>query len=423
MDGLHIVANLYGCRGDARFLTDGQALRQFALDSIERSGLTTLGNLFHEFPISPGAAVTQTGGGVTGCVVLAESHLAMHTWPELRSVTLDVYVCNFTQNNDARARGVVADFIELFRPDDVVRHEVERDKQLMNEWLNPDYGFFLRSSKRIAQIRTAYQDLEIHESPQFGKLFRLDGCFQTSEKDEFHYHENLIHPAAMAHPSPRRALIIGGGDGGSSEELLKHPSIEKLTLVELDGKVIEIAKEHFSAIHHGVFDHPKLDLVEGDGLQYLADTRERFDLIALDLPDPFGPAEQLYESAFFADCKRALAPGGILTLHMGSPVARPERVKAIYQRLASIFEIVKPLVMFIPLYGSLWSMACCSDSFDPTGVAAAEIDRRIGKRNVRQLQYYNGATHHAVFALPNYVRDMTVGSTTVTPLPRKRSAA
>lgn len=420
MDGLHIVANLYGCKGDARFFTDGQALRQFALDSINRAGLTVLGDLFHEFPDGKGA---PTGGGVTGCVVLAESHLAMHTWPELGSVTLDVYVCNFTQNNDAKARGVVDDFLGLFKPEDFVRHEVPRDKQLLQEWMNPDYGFTLHSSKLIGHMRTKFQDLEIHDTPQFGKLFRLDGCNMTSEKEEFYYHENLIHPAATAHPAPKRALIIGGGDGGSSEELLKHPSIEKLTLVELDDKVIDIAREHFAGIHNGVFDHPKLELIVGDGLKYLAETREKFDLIALDLPDPIGPAELLYEAAFFSDCKRALADGGVLTLHMGSPVARPDRVRAIYARLAEQFAVVRPFVMFIPLYGTLWSMATCSDSVDAAAVSVAEIEKRIAKRNLRDLQYYNGSTHQAVFALPNYVRDLTVGrSESVTPLPRRRRA-
>lgn len=419
MDGLHVVANLYRCRGETRYLTDAEPLRRFCIDSIKRAGLTLIGELFHGFPGADGAT---TGGGVTGCVVLAESHLAIHTWPELGSVTLDVYVCNYTSNNDAKARAVVDDLMKLFQPEDFVRHDVPRDRQFMYEWLNESYGFFLRSTKLIEASRTQFQDLEIHETPQFGKLFRLDGCFMTSEKEEFYYHENLIHPAATAHSAPRKALIIGGGDGGAAEELLKHPSIEKLVMVELDGRVVEIAKEHFGAIHHGVFDHPKLELRIEDGLRYLATTSERFDLIALDLPDPVGPAELLYETPFFRDCKRALAPGGVLTLHMGSPVSRPERVQAIHGRLAQTFKTVRPLVVFIPLYGALWSMAVCSDALDPTSISANEIEMRIAKRTLTDLRYYNGATHHAVFALPNFVRDLTVGSTTVTPLPEKRRA-
>jgi len=419
LDGLHVVANLYRCRGGARYLTDAGALRQFCLDHVTQAGLTVLGDLFHEFPGENGA---PSGGGVTGCVVLAESHLAVHTWPELNSVTLDVYVCNYTQDNKTKARQLVDDFMRLFDPEDDVRHDVPRDRQFMYEWLNEDYGFFLRSSRRLEASATDYQDLEVHETPQFGKLFRLDGCFMTSEKEEFCYHENLVHPALTAHPAPKRVLIVGGGDGGCAEEVLKHPSVEQVTVVELDPKVVEIARRHLEKIHHGVFDHPRLQLEIADGLEYVARSDQRYDLIALDLPDPIGPAAQLYEQPFFRDCQRILAPGGALTLHMGSPVAQPARVRDTYRRLREVFAMVRPYVVFIPLYGSLWSLAVCSDSLDPLAVSADEVERRIAKRRLKNLQYYNGATHHAVFALPNYVRDLTIGSNSVTPLPRKRAA-
>lgn len=407
-----MVANLYRCRGQARYLTDAAALRQFCLDSINQSGLTSLGDLFHSFE----------GGGVTGAVVLAESHLAIHTWPELNSVTLDVYVCNYTQDNSSRARQVVDGLLKLFDPEDFVRHDVPRDRQYLYEFLNQDYGFFIRSSKRLEEGETGFQQLEVHETPQFGKLFRLDGCFMTSEREEFVYHENLIHPALAAHPDPRKVLIIGGGDGGAAEEALKHPSVEQVTLVELDGKVVDVARKYFGEIHHGVFESPRLRLIIEDGLKFLAGTEERFDVIALDLPDPIGPATMLYEEKFFRACKRALAPKGALTLHMGSPVSLPERVKAHYERLSHVFAIVRPYVMFIPLYGCLWSMAVCSDSLDPLAVSAAEVDRRIVRRALKHLQYYNGATHHAVFALPNFVRELTGGKRPTPQLVEKKRA-
>jgi spermidine synthase len=408
LDGLHIVANLYRCGGDARYLTDAAGLRRFCHDSINRAGLTILGDLFHEFD----------GGGVTGTVVLAESHLAIHTWPELQSVTLDVYVCNYTQDNSAKARQVVTDLMNLFGPEEHVQHDVPRDKRLMHEHLNEDYGFFIRSSKLLETSKTRFQDLEIHETPQFGKLFRLDGCFMTSEREEFVYHETLIHTALTAHPAPKRVLVIGGGDGGAAEEVLKHPSVEQVVMVELDGKVVEIAKQHFATIHRGVFDNPKLKVLIEDGLKYLSDTKEKFDHIALDLPDPIGPATALYEETFFRDCKRALAPGGVLTLHMGSPWSRPERVRMLYGRLAKMFKIARPYTMFIPLYGCLWSMCACSDSTDPTAVSALEIDKRIAARAITHLQYYNGVIHQALFALPNFVRELTVDA-----LPKPRLVA
>ncbi len=400
MKGLHIVANLYGCRDDARYLTDRDLLRQSCLDAVQQSGLTSLGDLFHQFD----------GHGVTGAVVLAESHLAIHTWPELNSVTLDVYVCNFTQDNGAKADQVMRDLMAVFDPADYVRHDVPRDEQHLYENLNPDYGFFVRTTKRLEDFHTGLQSLEVHDTAQFGKLFRLDGCFMTSEREEFVYHENLIHPATVSHAEPRTALIIGGGDGGAAEELLKHPSLDQVTLVELDGKVVEIARKYFGEIHKGAFDSPRLRLLIQDGLKFIAETTEKFDLIVLDLPDPIGPATALYEEAFFRDCKRALAPGGALTLHLGSPVSRPERVSEHYKRLANVFAVVRPYTMFIPLYGCLWAMACCSDTLAPTEISAAEVDRRIARRGLTDLQYYNGATHHAVFALPNFVRELTVGT-------------
>ncbi len=398
MDGLHVVANLYRCKGDARYLTDAAKLRQFCHDSVNRSGLTILGDLFHQFD----------GGGVTGTVVLAESHLAIHTWPELQSVTLDVYVCNYTQDNDSKARQVVSDLMGLFAPEEHVQHDVPRDKQFMYESLNGDYGFFVRSAKLIEASKTRFQALEIHETPQFGKLFRLDGCFMTSEREEFVYHETLMHTALAPHPAPKRVLIIGGGDGGAAEEALKHPSVEQVVMVELDERVVDVAKEHFGAIHQGVFDNPKLRVLIEDGLKYLVETKEKFDHIALDLPDPIGPATALYEEGFFRDCKKALTPGGILTMHMGSPWSHPDRVRTLYGRLAKMFKIARPYTMFIPLYGSLWSMCACSDSTDVAAVSAPEIDTRIASRGLAQLQYYNGGTHQALFALPNFVRGLTV---------------
>jgi spermidine synthase len=331
-------------------------------------------------------------------------------------------VCNYTRDNGDRARAVVDDFVGLLRPEEVVRHDVPRDKQYMYEYLNGDFGFFIRSAKRLGAWRTKFQDLEIHDSPQFGKLFRLDGCFMTSEKEEFVYHECMIHPAAVAHPAPKKGLIIGGGDGGAAEELLKHPSMESVTLVELDGDVIDIARQHFGAIHRGVFDDPRLKLVIDDGLKFLAETDERFDLIVLDLPDPIGPATALYEEPFFRDCRRALAPGGAVTLHIGPPWSKPERVRSHAERLANVFPIVRPFSVYIPLYGTLYAMAVCSDTLDPLAVSATEVEKRLAKRGVRELRYYNGAIHHGLFALPNFVRELVAATERARIVPKRRAA-
>jgi spermidine synthase len=398
MNGLHLIGDLTGCRCDPQLLLDGERFRAKCLDMVSAAGLTTMDATFHTFD----------GGGFTGTVVLAESHLALHTWPERQGLTLDVYVCNYSADNSAKARKLFDQLVEYFQPTEVAKHEIDRGEHMLMEPLNESTGFYIKATRQIGEWQTRFQKMAIYETPHYGKLFRLDGFNMTSEKEEFVYHENLIHPALTAHAAPKKVLIIGGGDGGSSEEALKHPSVEQVTMVEIDGDVIEVAKEHFKAVHNGVFDNPKLRVLVDDGMRFVRETQERFDLIALDLNDPMGPAEALYSLEFFQQLRAALAPGGALTLHIGSPVARPERVAELAQRLNSVFRIVRPYTMYIPLYGSLWAMAVCSDKLDPKSYTADEIDRRIEARKMQELRYYNGETHEGVFALPNFVRDLVI---------------
>ena len=279
-------------------------------------------------------------------------------------------------------------------------------EHLITEALNESTGFHVRATRKLGEWQTKFQKLEIYETPHYGLMLRLDGCNTISEREEFIYHENLIHPALTAHAAPRRVLIIGGGDGGACEEVLKHPSVEQVTVCEIDEDVIRVAKEYFFAVHRGAFDNPRLRVVIGDGMKFIRETQERFDLIALDLNDPMGPAEALYSTEFYHQCRMALAPGGALVLHMGAPVARPERVADIAQRLNGVFRIVRPYTMYIPLYGAQWAMAVCSDKLDPKALTADEIDRRIEARRLQDLRFYNGETHEGVFALPNFIRDL-----------------
>jgi spermidine synthase len=252
--------------------------------------------------------------------------------------------------------------------------------------------------------QTPFQLLEVYETPELGRIFRLDGYNMTSERDEFFYHENLVHPAAVAHPDPRRALVIGGGDGGSSEELLKHPTLEQVHMAELDPEVIAVARAQFSRVHNGVFANPRLKVTVGDGLAYLRETAVRYDLVSMDLTDPVGPSVELYSPATFSLVRGAMAPGAALTLHMGSPFFHPERVRATLASLRSVFPVVVPYFAYVPLYGSIWGFASASDSLDPSRLEPAEVERVIASRGLADLQYYNGEAHRAVFALPNYVK-------------------
>jgi spermidine synthase len=274
----------------------------------------------------------------------------------------------------------------------------------MTERLTDDWGLVVRSTRQFEKFRSPFQMVEVHDTMSFGKLFRLDGHFMTSEKDEFFYHENLIHVAATTHPQPERALIIGGGDGGSAEELLKHPSMKSVTLCEIDLAVVDVARKYLQSVHRGALDDARLTLKIEDGFAYVRTTSERYDLIVLDLTDPGGPSLPLYTVEFYRACAARLNPVGAMTLHIASPVAHPERVRDGLARLREAFPNVTPYLTSIPLYGGLWMMACASATLDPKSLSAREVDRRISQRALRGLQYYNGDMHRAALALPNFVR-------------------
>jgi spermidine synthase len=278
-------------------------------------------------------------------------------------------------------------------------------KQL-HETLNDHSGVYFNASARLASVTSGFQTIEVWDTLELGRLMRIDGANMVSERDEFFYHEALIHPAAIAHDNPKRALIIGGGDGGAAEELAKHPSIEKIVLCELDGAVVELAREYFQSVHRNVFESEKLSLVIGDGLAYVHNAIEQYDLIYLDLTDPIGPAEALYTQAFYRDCANALLPGGALTLHIGSPFSHPDRVRKSVQNLRAAFASVVPYFVHIPMYGATWGFACASQSLDIGTLPVQTVEQRLAEREISQRQFYNGEVHHAMQAKPEYIKKL-----------------
>ena len=420
MNGLHLTGDLFDCSCSAALLTDLETLSRTCRDATNESKLTIVDQAWHRFPEWNGEP-----GGITGTILLAESHLAIHTWPERSGVTLDVYVCNFTDDNTGRAEQLFEALMLAFRPkshvvnritrgdlaadtvDDPARKrgEAERD-DLVFDWLNAHSGYGTTTTKTLAQIQSPYQKVEVYDTQQFGKLFRLDGRMMTSEADEFFYHECMTHPAALVHPNPESSLVIGGGDGGSTEELLKHPNVRRIVMAELDPVVIDVSKQWLGAIHKGAFNDPRLEVSIGDGFEFVKSTTERFDMIVLDLTDPDTPAFHLYSEQFFKMCQRILRPGGMLTLHLGSPVYQAETVRKNAANLRKVFRHVAPISLFVPLYGSLWCLAVASDTVDPRTTSAEVIAQRISERRVGDLRYYHAALHSALFALPLFVQDL-----------------
>ncbi|CAM5786768.1 polyamine aminopropyltransferase [Ottowia pentelensis] len=396
-------------------MTDPDAIARLCRTQTEAAGLTRVDDRWVQFPAWQGQP-----GGVTGTLLLAESHLAIHTWPETGNVTLDVYVCNFSTDNSTKASQLLENVVRAYRPQRVVRNRLLRgdigatspqaspapeEEGWIVENLTPSAAFSLRGTV-LERQNTPHQSLELLQTPRFGRVLRLDGRFMTSEKEEFFYHEALVHPAAIAHPAPQRCLIIGGGDGGAAEELLKHPSVREVVIAELDAQVVELARQELHAVHRGALDDARVRIEIGDGMAYVDRSPGQFDLILMDLTDPDTPASALYEPAALARMQRALAPGGALVLHLGSPVFHPAQVRTLLGHLHQRFAQVSPYGLYIPLYGAYWGLAVASDALRPASLAKPDVQARIDQRAIARLQHYNADVHGALFALPNYYRAM-----------------
>ena len=275
----------------------------------------------------------------------------------------------------------------------------------MSDWYEEDYHPHWRQrfevERYIYRGRTRYQEAIIFQSPVLGRVLVLDGIVQTTERDEFIYHEMIAHVPLMAHGAAHDVLIIGGGDGGTLEEVLKHRSVARATMVELDPGVVEVARAHLPGISRGAFDDPRTELILGDGVQFVADTRRPFDVIIVDSTDPFGPGEALFTESFYADCRARLRPGGIVVAQSGNPFLELARLHACMARLGKVFRDASFILTSVPAYlGGPFVFAWGSDdpakrSLSPTELAARPLPEG--------LRCYTPALHVAAFVHPPWI--------------------
>lgn len=254
----------------------------------------------------------------------------------------------------------------------------------------------------LFDCQSEFQHLQVLDTVPFGRMLVLDDACQTSEADEYIYHEMLVHVPMMAHPDPRRVLVIGGGDGGALRRVLEHP-VEKATMVEIDGEVVRVSRDLLPSISGAAFCDPRAEVIIGDGVGYLRDTRERFDVILVDSTDPVGPAVDLFGEAFYCDARRALGDCGIIVTQSGSPLVMLDELIVAARLMRRIFPIVKTYLCSIPIYpGVLWSFTTASTSIDPAGIDTATVDARLCA-NGHPTGWYTPSVHAAAFALPNFL--------------------
>jgi spermidine synthase len=279
----------------------------------------------------------------------------------------------------------------------------------VEETFHPHWRVRLEAAKVLHEVKTAHQHLVIFENETWGTVLMLDGVCQLTTSDEFVYHEVMAHVPLMALAAPARVLVIGGGDGGVLREVLKHPSVAKATLCEIDRAVIDLSLKHYPQIADGCLDDRRADIVIADGLKYVADTREKFDAIIVDSSEPIGPSAVLHTRAFFTDCRRALKKGGILVTQNGLPFLFPDHLRATCEIFASLFKSASPYMCTQPCYfGGPFALNWASDEPELLDIPEATLKRRATKRDIAG-RYYTPAVHKAAFALPGYVEAAVEG--------------
>ena len=260
----------------------------------------------------------------------------------------------------------------------------------------------LRLTGRVFEGRSPFQRVEIVDTALWGRALVLDGIFQTAEREEFLYHEMLVHPAMTTAPSVRRVLVIGGGDGGTVREVLRHREVEQVVMIEIDPMVVEACQRHLTSIGTA-WDDPRLDLRIADGVRYVQETDEPpFDVVILDGTDPVGPGEGLFDEAFYRGVARVLSPQGVFAAQTESAILMPEVFSAIERVLGTVFTRVHPYFGCTPIYGAgHWTWTYATNGADPMAIDAARLGRiEDGCR------YYNGEVHAAAFAQPQFIRQL-----------------
>jgi spermidine synthase len=264
----------------------------------------------------------------------------------------------------------------------------------IKEFHTQSSGIFLLAARKLLSERTPFQKMEVYETESFGRVLLLDGLVQTTERDEFFYHEMLVHPALMVHPNPRKILIIGGGDGGALGEVFRYP-VRKATLVEIDAAVIAAAKGYFPTLAASFRDQ-RAEILIADGNRFVRESGGRYDVILVDSSDPVGPSAVLHQRDFYSRLRGRLKPGGVIAAQAGSPVFHLDHLRTKSGFLQRLFKYSRYYFGPAPTYpGGYWCYAFLSDSVNPL--------RPLRRKPPPGLKYYNREIHAAAFSLPEFM--------------------
>lgn len=276
-----------------------------------------------------------------------------------------------------------------------------------DEYYNERTGLTVGINKLLFSEKTPYQTVEVFETDTWGNLMTIDGMVMLSENDEFVYHEMLSHVPVFAHPKPERVLIIGGGDGGTAREVMRHDAVKKVDMVEIDEVVVRASKEYLPGV--GNWNNPKLNVLFEDGIKYVHKIEEPYDVIIVDGSDPVGPAAGLFEKEFMRGCYDGLSGNGILAAQTESPWVEDyhQSMNMVFTALEAIYEVSRMYLAYIPLYpAGMWSFSFASKGAEPLNEGTMKrIESGLGEFGDK-LKYYNRDIHRGCFGLPNFVKEI-----------------
>jgi spermidine synthase len=267
------------------------------------------------------------------------------------------------------------------------------------EFQTPNVGITCKTKRTIHTEKTQYQELALIETEEFGRMLVLDGTVQTTIRDEFVYHEMITHIPLFTHKNPKKVLVVGGGDGGALREIIKHPSVEKAVLVEIDEAVVNVSRKYLPEISCAL-DDERVEINICDGIKYVSDHKNEFDVILVDSTDPVGPAVGLFSVDFYKSIHASLKEDGIFVAQTESPYYQKDLITKVYKDINSVFSITKLYTCAIPTYPSgYWSFTMGSKKYSPLDVIEENIP-------AIDTKYYSPEIHKTVFSLPKFVGDL-----------------
>ncbi|MEK6627508.1 MAG: polyamine aminopropyltransferase [Bdellovibrionota bacterium] len=425
--GRHILVEFLNCKADV--LNDVAAIENAMVEAAQIAGATVINSTFHHF--SP--------YGVSGVVVIQESHLAIHTWPEYRYAAVDLFTCGDTVDPwvsfEHLKKAFEASYSALemnrgathvlkkgndlqVKPNNTENYDPKKGYKInRNVWFtdkDDNQALSLRYTGEVLfDERNEFQRVRILDSISYGKMLAIDDMVMCTERDEYHYHEMITHPAMQTFESitgsaAKNVLVIGGGDGGTIREICKYSGLEKVTMVEIDEAVVRACKQHLPLIARE-FSNPKVNLIIGDGIKFIAESAANlYDVIIVDGSDPAGPAEGLFTKDFYNNCKKALKQNGIIVTQGESPMFHSETFVELNKCLKQVFSVnqVHTMLFHAPTYPSgMWSLQMAvNGQHHPVTDFKKEAAARFSK--TQDLRYYNEDLHSAAFALPTFVKTM-----------------